>query len=129
MAEYARVVAGNVVELRQFAAPPPNMSRKGFVWLPVEVTDPPFNPTTQLRSGPVVTVEVDKVTRVWTVVDMTSQELDDRKQEQVDQRLVVTPMDKALLTLIFNMLNDVRVLKGQGTITLAQFKNALKGLM
>ena len=38
-------------------------------------------------------------------------------------------LDVVTHKIIFQLLNDVRVLKGQATITAAQYKNAIKALM
>lgn len=131
MAEYAKVPVGGstIQEFRDWITAPPDMTRKGFKWLPVVVVDPAWDASLQKRSGPVLSVIVDmQVNRTWTVVDKTAQEIDDERVAKIDDRLV-SPVDKALGLALFNVINDVRVLKGQGTITLAQFKTALKALM
>lgn len=50
------------------------------------------------------------------------------KQATVD-RMYISGADKALATALFQVVNDVRVLKGQSTITAAQFKTYLAGLL
>ncbi|MGV8838984.1 MAG: hypothetical protein ACWA6X_01630, partial [Bauldia sp.] len=60
--------------------------------LPVEVTDPPFDPATQVRTGPVLTIEATRVTRVWTVRDKTAEELAAALEAARD--FGIAPMDK-----------------------------------
>jgi hypothetical protein len=43
---------------------------------PVETTDPPFDPATEVREGPTITILADKVTEVFTVRAKTQEELD-----------------------------------------------------
>lgn len=104
--------------------------RAGYRIVPVVDTDPPFDGATQKRIGPVITVFPDKVTRVWTVVNLTAQELAAILDAQQEMALAATvranDVIRALGTMLFEVVNDVRVLKGQSTITAAQFKAALK---
>lgn len=58
-------------------------------WVPIETSDPGFDPLTQVKTGPVTTIFPDKVTIVWTVRQKTAQELADDlaavQQEQTDR--------------------------------------------
>lgn len=56
-------------------------------------------------------------------------DLDALDQAIVDRLLLDSGVMKALAQALFQVVNDVRVLKGDGTITPAQFKAFLKGLM
>lgn len=104
--------------------------RAGYRIVPVIDTNPAFDGETQKKTGPVVTVLADKVTRVWTVTALTAQELatiqDARQEDALAAIARANDIIKALGTMVFELVNDVRVLKGQGTITAAQFKTALK---
>ena len=53
----------------------------------------------------------------------------DVDQATVDQLLLESGVMRALAKALFQTINDVRVLKGQGTITAEQFKTFLKGLI
>jgi hypothetical protein len=112
-----------VIDTRDFADAPPDVTRKGIEWLPVEVTDPACDPATQVRSGPVETVGEDAVTRVWTVRDMTAEELD------IARGNVVDALDMLALKILFSHENRIRALEGKAAITAAQFKTALKALL
>lgn len=120
MALYAKVMDGTIREDRDFAAAPPDMSRKGFKWLPYVDTDPPFDPATQLRTGPVVAVRVNDVTRVWTVRAKTAPELDTEKDGEINTIRFLQ------FEVAFDMENRVRVLEGKAVITKSQYRNALK---
>lgn len=100
--------------------------RAGYRWLPVEVdrVNTSTGPDTVTEyTGPVV--EVSRVAYTLTTRDMTAQEISDRNDGRVSS-LVNDPVFKALATAVFELVNDVRTLKGQGTITPAQFRAYLK---
>ena len=84
MALYALVDLQDMVRrYEEFAAAPaPLPPAKGLRWLPVETTDPPFNPATQKRTGPSVMVLPGKVTRVWTVTAKSAAEIDQDKADE-----------------------------------------------
>jgi hypothetical protein len=80
---YALVDQQNtVLRVEPHALRPADPVGKGWRWLPVEDTDPPFDGAMQKRTGPVVTVAPDRVTRVWTVADKTAQELSDEQDAE-----------------------------------------------
>ena len=122
-APYALVVEGSILEWRDFADTPPDLARKGVAWLPVEITDPPFDPATQVRSGPVTTVEADRVSRVWTVRAKTAAEIDADKTLQIDG------LDVAVFRALCNHENRIRALETKAAMTIAQCKTAFKSLI
>ncbi len=123
MAEYAIVDNGTIVDFRGFDTAPVALVGKPYrSFLPVEVTNPPYDPATQVKTGPVVTVLVDKVTRVWTVRDKTAAELDAEKDAAISN------VDVVQFKLAFNHENRIRVLEGKPQITVAQFKAAWKAV-
>jgi hypothetical protein len=125
MAIYAlvRLADEAVVDRRDFAEPPPDLSRKGVRWLPLVVTDPPFDAATEVRTGPAASVLPDRVTETWTVRAMTADELDARKDIAVDA------FDALTLRIAFNHENRIRALEGKQAATVAQFRSALKALL
>jgi hypothetical protein len=112
-----------VVDTRDFADVPPDVTRKGIEWLPVEVTDPACDPATQVKSGPVETVGNEGVTRVWTVREMTAAEIDAAKDA------AVAGFDAVALRVLMNHENRIRALEGKQAITAPQFRTALKALL
>lgn len=105
-------------------------TKPGYKILPVVDINPVSDSSAQVKSGPVVTVKATEVTRVWTIRNLTAQELLDRDESirahsmaQLDENFALI---KALGSVVFDLVNDVRVLKGQGTITAAQFRAAVK---
>lgn len=122
MTLYALIAAtGQVRETREFAATPPDlMASEGVRWLPIIITDPAFDPATQVRTGPVETILANSVTRVWTVRAKTAQQLDDEKTNRVEG------VEFLIFELAFDHENRVRVLEAKAPITRAQFKAALK---
>lgn len=116
MTEYAIVDNGSIVGFRHFNTVP-NLPGKPYrQFLPVVETNPSFDPETQVKTGPVVTVEAERVTRVWSVRDKTAQELD-------------ADVDFLQFRVAFNHENRIRALEGKAAITAAQFRAALKALL
>lgn len=77
--------------------PPVLKPEKGLRWLPIIVTNPTYDGNTQVKEGPVVTVNATDVTRVWTVRDKTAQELDEQKdREAINALRTVKPLIMAL---------------------------------
>lgn len=126
-AQYALVnVASNaVVERRDFATTPPDVSRKGIKWLPVVAVDPAFDSTTQNRSGPVTTVNASQVTDTWTVVNKTPAEIDDDKAGQISRLNVAT------FRALCHLKNETRRLSTPSlpAWTQAECATAFKGLL
>lgn len=122
-AEYAAVKAGAILERRDFASPPPDMTRKGFAWLPVTRTDPAYDPATQVKTGPVTTVNATDVSDVWSVRAKTAPELDAEKVVQVEQIAV------AIVRALCNHESRIRTLASQPSVTFQQCKDALKSLI
>ena len=86
--------------------------------------DAAVNPDTQIKEGPVTTITATQVVDTWTVRDKTQAELDAdtaakeaEKTSQID-RDVNAMVGKAL----FKIVNEIRVLQSQATLTPAQFK-------
>ncbi len=109
MAEYAVVIDGAISEFREFDRPPDLSHKTTMRVLPVEVTDPPFDPATQMRTGPVVTIEATRVTRVWAVRSKTAQEAANEIEARRD--VGIAPMDRdgrferAFALLVLDELN------------------------
>jgi hypothetical protein len=102
-------------------------AHKAAWWRPVEVVgNDAFDPTTHRRTGPVTTIEAARVLDTYTITALTAQEISDQKDAAVSSlNGGYGPLIKALLSLH----NRVRVLEGQGTHTMAQFKTGLKALL
>lgn len=93
MTRYAKVLNGEILEYRA-DAPIGNQSQLAEGkprWLPVEVTDPAFDPVTQVRTGPVLTVLSTKVKEVYTVRSKTAGERNgmiDAKDAEIEAAFV-----------------------------------------
>lgn len=79
----------NLSPIRDFPSKPKDPIGKGWKWLPVEDTDPPYNAQTQVKEGPAVTIQPAKVVRIWTVRDKTAQELDTEKEAEIGSLRVI----------------------------------------
>ncbi len=123
MVEYAVVDNGVVVEYRFFDSPPSSLEGKPYrKFLIVEDTNPAFDAALQVKTGPVISVLVNKVTRVWTVRDKTAQEIDN------DKDVAINNVDVVAFKVLFNHENRIRVLENKAPITVNQFKTALRAL-
>jgi hypothetical protein len=115
--------SNNILGYNDFATTPADPLGKGWRWLPVIVTDPPFDSATQVRTGPVITVGASQVTKVWTVRAKTAQELDD------DKTAAIEGLAAAITLALCNHENRIRTLEAKAQITFAQCKAALKALL
>jgi hypothetical protein len=124
MTEHALVSSVDVIDRFASNIDPTVQTKPGWRWLPVEETNPPFDPATQVQTGPVVTVEAARVTRVWTMRDKTAPELaagiDAEKESTLDR------FDVLAFKVLFDHENRLRALEGKAAITAAQFRAALK---
>lgn len=124
MPKYACVDQANaILHQRDYPTKPPDLPHKGLRWLLVVVTEPAFDGTTQVKEGPVTTVNAADVSVVWTVRAKTAQEID------ADKAAEVSGVARVLFLAAFNHENRIRVLEGQPVVTAAQFRNALKGML
>lgn len=99
-------------------------------WVPINtITNDISTGSEIVREGPVTTIYANRVEKVTTIRDKTAQELDTQDQNAVDRIASIGSIDYAQFQLLFQIVNDVRTLKGQGTITAQQFKTYVKGLI
>jgi hypothetical protein len=139
-APYALITSdgSNVVEIREWETVPPDLGATGTpnqYWLAYEITDPPFDPVTQVRSGPVRTIEGARVADTWTVRDKTPEELANDaeavKTGAVEALSNVSGYERAFLSVLLEELNRhsaaIQAIKdaSAGASTLAQFKAAV----
>ena len=80
MPRYAHVENGAIKWERSYPVPIHPAVRTTKNILEIFVTDLPFDPATQIRTGPVVTTQADRIHRVFTVRDKTAEEIDDEKE-------------------------------------------------
>jgi hypothetical protein len=128
---YVKIVGGAPVNysIRQLRADNPQVS------FPAEITDatlaeysvfkvaevaPPTVTATQRAVQGTPTLVNGSWTQTWTVQDITA-ELNAAKDAQA-----ASDVDMLFGKVLFEIVNDVRVLKGQGTITRQQFINYLR---
>lgn len=135
MAKYAHIKDGAVYKRHDFTAEQiaEIPAHKAHYILPViEVAEPAYDPLTHY--APVAldpAINANDVTYDWAApVAKTQQEIDgelavvqDNAMEDVTRDNAIT---KALATALFETINDVRVLKGQGTITAEQFRTYVR---
>jgi hypothetical protein len=121
---YALISPSNAVDRYSNNIDPTVLTKAGWRWLPVVDTKPAYDSGSQVREGPVVTVNADNVTRVWTVRSKTAAEIDAEK-DQIVAEVAVTALGKVL----FNHENRIRALNSQAPITAAQFLAAIKALL
>jgi len=90
-------------------------------WRPVVVVgDDTFDPLTQKKTGPVTTIEKDRVVDTYEIVALTALELSERK----DARL--SSIDTLQFAIAYDIENRVRVLEGKPQLTAGQYRAAIK---
>ncbi len=127
MTAYALVGLNNVVDRIDLnIAIADAFCKPGWRWLVYERVDPPYNPATEIKTGPVRVVLIDRVQDVWTVRTRTAEEIaaaaDAEKEFAIDQL-------GAAFKVLFNHENRVRALEGKAAITALQFRTAVKALL
>lgn len=93
-------------------------AHKAAWWRPVVVVgNDAFDPATQKKTGPVTTIEPNRVVDTYSVVSLTAQELSDIKDAKVSS------VDRVAGAMIWELANEVRALKSppQPALTKAQF--------
>ncbi len=110
--------------------PPADLHPDKPYWVPV------VNETTDTSTGPdkvvsawVETVEAARLLRTRTIRDKTAGEMDAEDQARVDRLASVSGIDRAQFLIAFNHENRIRTLEGSPSVTKAQFKTAVKGLI
>ncbi len=140
MTRYALTDGTNLLKFQDFDNADDHLSRanaealgKPF-WLPY-ITAPRPVYTSEIQHAPVRgddAILADRVEQVWIAgvaktqaeIDAESQAREDAAMDRLDQ---ASSIDKVLSAALFEVVNDVRVLKGQSEITAAQFKTWLRG--
>ena len=103
---------------------PPTLPLKPFHWLPIEITNPDIpDHATHVKEGPVITVEADKVTKVWTVRPLTEQELDDAKELQIP------PSDSITFKTMLDVENRTLALESKPAVTASEYRETLKAML
>lgn len=116
--EVLKVVSG---EKRFRTGLPPDVSHKGFRWVPfVQQATPKFDPKTEAL-GPLTDFLADgKVTRSRSKRALTEKEKSDQKDGDLP------PIDDVMLKVAFQHENRLRALEGKAAITPAQFRSWIR---
>lgn len=103
---------------------PAIQTKQGFQWRPCPVVfKPAFALDTETVEGPTYTTDGVSVTEVWTKRNLTAAELDAHKTQDVNN------LTRLQFLVAFDMENRVRVLEGKPTVTIAQYKTALRAAL
>lgn len=113
MTEYALVFTNNgeksVKKYRDFAGTPPVLRGKPLVWLPVIEVNPDAADD-QIKTGPVISINANDVTRTWTVRSETFAEgvaRGNREVSEITQFLNQPGMAALVKTLADDKNEDV----------------------
>lgn len=99
-------------------------TKPGWRWLPVTVIEPPFDSATQVRTGPVISVSKDAVTKTWAVRDKTAEEL--AAEAEATKEEALNSIDALQLKVLFDLENRMRALEMKQPISPSQYRAALK---
>lgn len=110
--------------------PPDQLAAGKPYWVPiVNVTDDQSTTDITENLSIVEVIKADKVERVTTIIDRDPALVKQEKEESVEQAVQAGVVEKVLAKAMFQLANEVRLLKGQPKITMPQFKTYLKGLL
>jgi len=110
--------------------PPGSLHIDKPYWVPYNrITNDTSTGPNKTYENPVETIYADRVELVTEIRDKTPVEIDAEDDAVAADMMDNAGVVRALAQTLFEVVNDVRVLKGQGTITGTQFKTYLKGLI
>jgi hypothetical protein len=128
MNEYALFIDGVFIKIKRLAEQPENIPHKNVVWYPVSrtvevnVTLPP-----EYQKETTTTNIVGNEYVIHTLVeDFSATEIDNVKTANVNKVTEDYSVEKALAEVLFEAVNEIKILKSEPTITAAQFRNYLK---
>lgn len=119
--EYALINLSNneIVETRFFDSEPVDVSHKGIKWLPLVVDRPGCNLDFQIEEPPVTTVKEDCVEVIYSVRNLTKEELREKLYNQINEQLFgVNIFTGVCLLSVFNQLQEF---KGENKISQTDF--------
>lgn len=87
--EYALIDlnTNEILERKVFDETPGDISHKGIKWLPIKVTRPPCNIDSQIEEGPTIIISNESVNVVYTVKNLTQEEIRQKLYNQITQEL------------------------------------------
>jgi len=135
MTKYAHVKDGVILRVKdltdaEVADIPPH--KAAYILPYTEVARPAFDSATHyapVRDDDAILA--DRVEQVWIAGVAKTQaeiaaEVQERRSNAMDRLDQASSIDKVISAALFEVVNDVRVLKGQSEITAAQFKTWLR---
>lgn len=81
------LTTNEILDRKNLETPPPDISHKGIKWLPLIVIRPACDLNTQIEEGPVITITDTDVTIVYTVRDLTTEELYTKRFNDINSEL------------------------------------------
>jgi len=127
MNEYALFIDGVFQYIKRLQSRPVDIPHKNVEWHPVSrvvdntASDPDYiiQTTTEELVG-------DEYVITTHLRDYTAQEIDQVKTESVSMTDKQYSVEKALASVLFELVNEVRTMNSQPTITATQFRDYLK---
>lgn len=128
-AQIERDLSAVIQYVRQINPIPPDTGT-GPYWVPVyRIIDDQSTTDEVVLEPETVVITSTRVNIVRVKRDMTAQELDVADEEIAIRTINNKGILRAIAKVLFLIVNDVRELKGQGSITQTQFKDYIKGLI
>ena len=129
MNEYALFIDGVFIKIKRLAEQPENIPHKNVVWYPVSRVvnnDGASLPPEYLKERVTKELVGNEYVITTYIEDFTSQEIDNVKTTNVNKTMEDYSIEKALATVLFEMVNEIKALKSEPAITAAQFRDYLK---
>jgi len=98
----------------------------GWRWVKEVIVNPPHNPETEVKEGPVKTVTSNEWRKIWTVRPKTSGELDIEANADADRIFI---RDKTLKAFALVVLDEINLLRAEHSLaprTAIQLRNAVR---
>jgi len=97
----------------------------GWRWVEEVIVNPPYDPETEVREGPVESVTSNQWRKISTVRAKTSVELDVEADNAADNIFVRDKTMKAFALVLLDEINGLRAQHSLADRTVAQLRNAV----
>ena len=98
---------------------------KALGWLPVNEVNAAFDPATQVRTGPTLTVLAGSVKATYAVRSKTAAEIDQEKEDEAVLELEGRKVLRVLTQVLHDQEKRIRKIEGKAPIDAAEYRTSL----
>jgi hypothetical protein len=131
MPRFALIKKNALVEVREYAAQPPDIEHKGVKWLPFVEEYPDIQAATQKLEAKTTTIEAERVYKTAAVYTFTAAELLAAAESKTYSKIgeLQSGANSAIFKTLFAQENRILALEGKAEISVEEFKTALRSLL